>query len=352
MNTITVANKEYEPKEVVERAVKACGWFRIVAVFSLINTALHLLEANLTFVIGLGATQVVDGLVVAARQELTGPASIALIVLAVFVDVLLAAIFLGAWWFSKAGSRVVYVLGMLLYLLDALLFIWIRDWVGIAFHGFFLFMMFGGYQFVSRRRTAEGLLSGAQGPVNPPQPGTGAAPAQSGASPDSIQERPPVVTPRRPPVLLVLTGLCFLLLGAQEIVTGVKPLLDPEAETGSMSPARRTGFLVGRAARVSLMGVLPVVCGIGLLALRPWARIGLLVYLPLVGVPTALFLSWQFAQGFERGVGTDGWNSTAFVLCLLLVLSWYGAFFLYLCQSRTRALFSRSGAPVRPADGP
>jgi hypothetical protein len=345
VDKIRVGNTDYEPRKVIENAVRGCGWFRLVAVFSLINTVLHLFKADLTFVVGLGATQFIDGVIIVASQEMTGGARTAIIILGTLVNVSLAGVFLGIWRFSKAGSRVAYVLGMILYLLDGLLFVWLGDWVGIGFHAFFLFMMLGGYHFASQRRTAEALLSEAETPIDSPPASALAAPAQSEIRMDSAQERPTAAATRRPPVVLILTGLCFLFLGAKEIASGTKLLIRPRAEIRAMPPPQRTGFLVGRAARVSVLGVLPVVCGIGLLALRPWARIGLLVYLPIAAIPTALFSSRRFAQGVESGFGTNEWNSVSFVLCLLVILSWYGVFFLYLCRRRTKSLFLKSVPP-------
>ncbi|MFN8597714.1 MAG: hypothetical protein U0559_16215, partial [Anaerolineae bacterium] len=38
------------------------------------------------------------------------------------------------------------ILGMVLYGLDGLIFIWAQDWLGLAFHGYALFMMYLGLQ--------------------------------------------------------------------------------------------------------------------------------------------------------------------------------------------------------------
>jgi len=53
-------------------------------------------------------------------------------------------------WLSNKVYGPVYVIGMIIYLLDALLYIGLLfigepDWLGLGFHVFALFLMFSGY---------------------------------------------------------------------------------------------------------------------------------------------------------------------------------------------------------------
>ncbi|MFQ5608913.1 MAG: hypothetical protein ACE5F8_01425 [Woeseiaceae bacterium] len=38
-----------------------------------------------------------------------------------------------------------YILGMIVYALDGLIFVLVQDWVSVGFHAFVLFMLWGGY---------------------------------------------------------------------------------------------------------------------------------------------------------------------------------------------------------------
>ncbi|MBN1788539.1 MAG: hypothetical protein JW806_09135 [Sedimentisphaerales bacterium] len=159
MDTITVGNKSYEPKEIIHQAEKACGWFGAIAAFSLINSVLIFFQAEVTFVIGLGITMIVDGFIAAAREESAGTFATVLTIIGIMINLVLIGVFALFWFLSRRGSKAAYIIGMVLYLLDGLLFLLFGDFIGLAFHGFFLYMLFGGWGFVKLRAQAESLLN-------------------------------------------------------------------------------------------------------------------------------------------------------------------------------------------------
>jgi hypothetical protein len=159
MANIEIYKKSYEPKEVIDRAKKACGWFGAIAAFSLINSLLIFFKSSVTFVIGLGATMIVDGFITGARQQATPALASVLTVIGILINLILIGVFVLIWFLSNRGSRAVYITGMVLYLLDALLFVLFKDFVGVAFHVFFLYMLIGGYGFIKARPQAESLLA-------------------------------------------------------------------------------------------------------------------------------------------------------------------------------------------------
>ena len=159
MTNIEVYKKPYEPAEVIRRAKSACGWFAAIAAFSLINSLLTFFKSDTTFVIGLGATMLVDGFVAGARQEVTGPVATALTVIGFLINLVLIGVFVLIWFLSKRGSKAAYTTGMVLYFLDALLFLLFKDWLGVGFHAFFLYALVGGFAFINARAQAETLLA-------------------------------------------------------------------------------------------------------------------------------------------------------------------------------------------------
>ena len=165
MEQIAVGRSSYPPQEVVKRAQKASGWFAAIAVFSCINSLLVLFKAKVSFVIGLGATQVVDALILAIRENAAGAAQAAFTVVALAVNLAIVGSVVLIWWLSKRGNTVAYAVGMGLYLLDTLIFLLVGDWVGVGFHVFFLAMLWGGYAFVRAWSRAQQLLV----PSEPPQ---------------------------------------------------------------------------------------------------------------------------------------------------------------------------------------
>ena len=156
---ITIGNKAYSPKEVIDNARKAAGWFGAIALFSVVNSVLIALNASVNFVIGLGATIVVDALTLAARQNTEPTAAMLFSIAGMMADALLIGIVTIIWWLSRKGSRTAYTVGMVLYFLDTLIFVAASDWVGMGFHLFFLFMLWGGRAFMREYENAEAMLS-------------------------------------------------------------------------------------------------------------------------------------------------------------------------------------------------
>ena len=159
MSGIVIANKSYPPNEVIVQSEKAAQWFIIIAGFSLLNSILVYMGAEVNFVVGLGVTMLVDGVLLVSQGELSGLARILIQTIAIGFNVGVLVFFWIIWKKSKRGSRGAYLFGMIIYLLDSLLFLMVGDWVGVGFHLFFLFFIFGGYGFIKHRRVAEALLS-------------------------------------------------------------------------------------------------------------------------------------------------------------------------------------------------
>jgi hypothetical protein len=164
MSMIAVAGKPYEPQVVIERARKACGWFAIIAAFSAVNSVLILAGAKMSFVIGLGATQLVDAVLAIAREQAQPPIAAVITAIGLLVNLGILGVIVAIWQLAKRGSAIAYVVGMVLYLLDTAIFLLVGDWLGAAFHVFFLAMLWGGYAFVRQRPSAVRTLS--QPPVS------------------------------------------------------------------------------------------------------------------------------------------------------------------------------------------
>jgi hypothetical protein len=113
------------------------SWFYWIAALSLINTFSAATGSDWRFIVGLGATQIVDALLVEgeAGARLVGAA----------INVAIAAMFVAFGWFGRQRPALI-VLGMLLFALDGALFVLLADWVGVGFHVFVLFFLWGGFR--------------------------------------------------------------------------------------------------------------------------------------------------------------------------------------------------------------
>lgn len=156
---IEVHKKSYEPKEIINHANKACGWFVAIAIFSVINSALIFFKSNTTFVIGLGFTTIVDGIISGIRKEAHGGVANVLTVIGFIINFIVIGIYVLIWYLSKIGSKAAYIIGMVLYALDSLIFFIGPEWVGLGFHAFFLFSIITGYGFVKARAQAVSMLA-------------------------------------------------------------------------------------------------------------------------------------------------------------------------------------------------
>lgn len=118
------------------------GWFYWIAGLSLINTISVLGGMNFGFALGLGVTLIADSMAVAAVQQ--GAPEHWKIAALVF-DLVVLGLTVGCGWLSRKRFLPVFALGMFLYLLDGLLFLFIFDIISIAIHAFALWQMWSGF---------------------------------------------------------------------------------------------------------------------------------------------------------------------------------------------------------------
>jgi hypothetical protein len=110
-------------------------WFYWVAGLSLVNSLAALGGQQWRFILGLGVTQFADALAVHAGHGLAIVALVNAAVIGAFV--LLGRVALqGRVWAFGVGAAV--------YALDGLIFLAVRDWIGVAFHVFVLVMTVRG----------------------------------------------------------------------------------------------------------------------------------------------------------------------------------------------------------------
>ena len=129
------------------------NWFIWIAGLSLVNSVLFVTGSHWSFFLGLAATQVSDEF---GKVIITGTTGVAV---ALAIDVVIAAIFVGLGLMSRSGALWSFIVGMVLIVLDALLLVWVQDWAAVAFHALALFFVFRGFQ--AARQLAEADLEGA-----------------------------------------------------------------------------------------------------------------------------------------------------------------------------------------------
>ncbi|NOY97866.1 MAG: hypothetical protein GXP40_01515 [Chloroflexi bacterium] len=119
--------------------------FYWIAALSVVNSLIALFGGGVSFVIGLGLTQVIDGFAFLLAQDLPD-ATVLIKGIGLALSIGISALFALFGYLSGKGQRWAFIAGMVLYAGDALLLLFFQDWWGVGFHLFLLFGLFGGLQ--------------------------------------------------------------------------------------------------------------------------------------------------------------------------------------------------------------
>ncbi len=139
------ASVEEDPREALEKRFRnGASWFFWVAALSLVNSAVVLFGGEWGFLFGLGVTQVVDAIAFAVAAEAAEIATAAKVV-SFGVNVLIVGFVALMGWLAHKRLQWVFVVGLVLYVFDALIFLLAGDFLSLAFHGWVLFAVTSGF---------------------------------------------------------------------------------------------------------------------------------------------------------------------------------------------------------------
>lgn len=162
-----------EREQLEERSKSGARWFYIIGGLSLLTSIISLMGSDIVFLVSLGATVFANAL----ARELAPRMGEAVVVIALILDVLAAGVFILIGYFASKHQPWAFILGMVLYLLDSLVFLIFGEWLAVAFHAFALFGIFGGYKACARLAEMRREASLASPPPPPaPAPAPGNAP--------------------------------------------------------------------------------------------------------------------------------------------------------------------------------
>jgi hypothetical protein len=119
-------------------------WFYAIAGLSLINSVIYLAHSNVTFVVGLGITQIADGFAMGIGKDHPEAAGVFNAIAFVFAA-MFSGIFALFGWFAAKKHSWAFIVGMILYVLDGLIFLLVKDWLSMGFHGFAFICILNGY---------------------------------------------------------------------------------------------------------------------------------------------------------------------------------------------------------------
>jgi hypothetical protein len=114
--------------------VKSAGsWFYWIAGFSLVNSLSPVVGNPIRFVIALGVTDLIDSYI-GSQNRVAG----------LVLDLVAAGIFILFGVFATRGHLWAFIVGIVLFALDGVIFLVAQSWLGVALHGLVLFFLFRG----------------------------------------------------------------------------------------------------------------------------------------------------------------------------------------------------------------
>lgn len=148
----TQERESIEKKLKVEKQLQSgADWFFWIAGLSLINSIILFTGSEWGFIVGLGITRIIDsiGLVIAEEAGVAGK------IIAFVFDIIAAGVFVLFGVFARKRYKWAFVVGMVLYALDGLIFLLVGDFLSIAFHVFALFCIYGGFKAIKKLSEIE-----------------------------------------------------------------------------------------------------------------------------------------------------------------------------------------------------
>jgi hypothetical protein len=115
------------------KVASAARWFWWIAGLSAVNTLLLNFGSNTSFVIGLGFTLIADAFFQAFKPA------------AFVIDIVAIGFFYAMGHFSLRGHRWAFIVGAVVYALDALIYVYFQDFMPVAFHAWALFCIISGF---------------------------------------------------------------------------------------------------------------------------------------------------------------------------------------------------------------
>ncbi len=116
------------------------SWFYWIAGLSLVNVVIDALGSNWSFVISLGITQLLTGVADGVRAD--GATTVALGLY--LAGLVVTGLFGLCGWLARKPSVIAFILGMIVFGLDTLIFLFAKDWIGVAFHAYALYSLWSG----------------------------------------------------------------------------------------------------------------------------------------------------------------------------------------------------------------
>ncbi len=126
------------------------SWFFWIAGLSIVNSLAYYAGVSWSFVIGLGVTQFIDGFAGALARRGGSNAGLFFTILGFVLDLLIGGLFIVFGLLGRKKYRWAFIVGMVLYALDALIFLALQLWLGLIFHALALSGLYAGFSAIGK----------------------------------------------------------------------------------------------------------------------------------------------------------------------------------------------------------
>ena len=148
-------SQSQEAAKLLQAMGSGANWFYWIAGLSLLNSVIQMFDSDRSFVVGLGITQVLDAVASLAAKEVGSGAGTVLRAIAFALDLCVAGVFALFGWQAGKRRRWAFLAGMVLYVLDALIFLAVGDWLSLGFHAFALVGIWAGFSSLRKLEALE-----------------------------------------------------------------------------------------------------------------------------------------------------------------------------------------------------
>lgn len=134
---------EKEPSsETLIQLKTGANWFYWIAGLSLVNSAIFAFGGQVSFIAGLAVTQIID----AFADGMSGGNSLSAVkVIALVMDFIVFILFALIGYYANKAINAVFIGGMVLYIIDGLVWLLLDSFLAFGFHIFALIMIFRGF---------------------------------------------------------------------------------------------------------------------------------------------------------------------------------------------------------------
>jgi hypothetical protein len=151
-----------EANALEQRSKSGARWFFWIGGLTVATSIMSLIGGGYAFFLSLGATQFIDGVAKGLSNEFGDTPRIVGLVF----DIFIGAIFALLGWFAYRRQLWAFVIGMAIFVVDAMILLVFQVWISFLFHALVTYWIFRGYQ----AGRALKALEQAPNSVMPPAP--------------------------------------------------------------------------------------------------------------------------------------------------------------------------------------